>query len=141
MGDHVKRPIFSTAVSISNETLGPDGWKNEIIEHEAGQALDGGDLLLQINSRLISLRRDRASARSANRRTRRGRDRILQPKLTPFPASHAPGPGLGKIIFRPHDPRADTPGEGEDCAPPRRRVRRRRRPSRARRCRGYPDRA
>lgn len=38
----------------TNEMLGPDGWKKQDLANDVGQTLDKGDLLLEIDSKLIN---------------------------------------------------------------------------------------
>jgi hypothetical protein len=90
VGHLLNKPQYSIG-GDSNEMLGPEGWKNHLIVNEARQCLDGRDLLLEIDSRLINyIEPGRAIEIQVGEL--KFAERIQPPHLMSFPSSRAPLP-------------------------------------------------
>jgi hypothetical protein len=90
VGHLLNKPQYSIG-GDSNEMLGPEGWKNHLIVNEARQCLDGRDLLLEIDSRLINyIEPGRAIEIQVDEL--KFAERIQPPHLMSFPSSKAPLP-------------------------------------------------
>jgi hypothetical protein len=116
VGHLLSKPQYSIS-GDSNEMLGPEGWKNQLIVNEARQCLDGRDLLLEIDSRLINyIEPGRAIEIQVGEL--KFAERILPPHLMSFPSSKAPLPPgviLKKWVEQPPAPRLP---DGEETRSP-----------------------
>jgi Sel1 repeat len=96
VGHLLNKPQYSIG-GDSNEMLGPEGWKNHLIVNEARQCLDGRDLLLEIDSRLINyIEPGRAIEIQVGEL--KFAERIQPPPLMSFPSSKAPLPS-GVMVY------------------------------------------
>lgn len=96
VGHLLREPKFSIA-GDSNEMLGPAGWKNQDIANGARQCLDGDDLLLEMDSRLIAYI-EPGRALEVGIPELGFKRRIQPPRLQVFPSSSAPLPPGTKVF-------------------------------------------
>ena len=113
VGRLLRNPQFGIA-SDSNEMLSPGGWKNQDIANQSRQCLDGDDLLLEMDSRLINhIEPGRAIEITVAELSIS--ERILPPPLLSFPANAPPLPGTkvykfeGSRSFAPEPPPPPPP--------------------------------
>ena len=72
----------------TNEMLGPEGWKKQVLSNLVGQTLDGDDLLLEISAKLIN-HIDTGRAIELQVDELQLREEILPGELHPYPTSKA----------------------------------------------------
>lgn len=96
VGYMLNEPKFSIG-GDSNEMLGPAGWKNQDIANGALQCLDGDDLLLEMDSRLIAYI-EPGRALEVGIPELGFTQRIQPPRLHVFPPSNAPPPPGTKVF-------------------------------------------
>jgi hypothetical protein len=96
LGYMLNEPKFSIG-GDSNEMLGPAGWKNQDIANGALQCLDGDDLLLEMDSRLIAYI-EPGRALEVGIPELGFTQRIQPPRLHVFPPSNAPPPPGTKVF-------------------------------------------
>jgi hypothetical protein len=96
VGYMLNDPKFSIG-GDSNEMLGPAGWKNQDIANGALQCLDGDDLLLEMDSRLIA-HLEPGRALEVGIPELGFTQRIQPPRLHVFPPSNAPPPPGTKVF-------------------------------------------
>jgi hypothetical protein len=105
VGRYLQDSFFRIRRLDANETLGPEGWKNEDISNEAPQYLEGRDLLLEIDSRLINYF-ETGRAIEIHVAELNLSERVLPPQLDPVPNSRNVGPREGtRIPFQKSPPR------------------------------------
>jgi hypothetical protein len=90
VGRLLNKPQYGIGAD-SNEMLGPEGWKNQVIVNEAPQYLDGNDLLLEIDARLINYL-EPGRAIEIQIAELGLTERIQPPPLMSFPSSKTPLP-------------------------------------------------
>jgi hypothetical protein len=96
VGYMLNDPKFSI-IGDSNEMLGPAGWKNQDIANGALQCLDGNDLLLEMDARLIAYI-EPGRALEVGIPELGFTQRIQPPRLHVFPPSNAPPPPGTKVF-------------------------------------------
>jgi hypothetical protein len=118
VGRLLKKPEFRIA-GDSNETLGPFGWKNQAIVNRTRQALQGSDLILEVDPRLVSYI-ETGRAIEIGIEELGLSERILPPPLMAFPASNAPKHPDAIVYDAPPPlppPRPPTPDADEETQP------------------------
>jgi hypothetical protein len=95
----------------TNEMLGPEGWKKQVLSNIVSQTLDGDDLLLEISAKLIN-HIDTGRAIELQVDELRLTEEILPGELHPYPNSKAVQALPPVFKFQP------PPRRGKDPAPP-----------------------
>ena len=121
LGHLLRKPQFSIA-SDSNEMLSPSGWKNQDIANDARQCLDGDDLLLEIDARLIN-HIEPGRAIEIGVAELKFAERILPPPLLSFPSGAPLPPGTKVYGFKasggaPAEPASALPDDDQETRSP-----------------------
>jgi hypothetical protein len=118
VGRLLKKPEFRIAAD-SNEMLGPFGWKNQAIVNRTRQVLQGSDLILEVDPRLVSYIETGRAIEIVIEELGLS-ERILPPPLMAFPASNAPKHPDAIAYDAPPPappPLPPTPGTDEETQP------------------------